>query len=1001
MKKYIVVALLWVALFMPTINAAEIDFQQSQNTATEHQLSIDQKSNELAKNQLLQQKKNHDHMLKFYSQKGVSLTALKHSQIDIISAKSTYDGLQLTVDAAKEQIGRVQHSIDEYTREHRRLKILTSEEPKAKVELTQIEQKLALANKLFSIENERLNVLRMTRSIAKEHLSLLEQWNQEIYALYKQQKRDSALFLATEKMKTLQSQLDQWIAKLSDLNNQLEAISGKEDSTDKDIQKINLQIIEANENVELARLDVYLLSIGSEVQATSESVVNEYSITRLNQYEQLTLTTKQELQQAEHFIKSKVNYLDLKKKEYQGSNDADDLSGLMMKLTQLQSRFDEQAQRVQDLIERLSRVQLRIKSSLSQQIATRQELPGFDMYGWHNLFNKSLQIPGMVVESSKTSVNHLKTYFQSVSQSTEGMLLFGIVLMAFSAFAVRYSLGILSTHLYGRRDRFTTDILYTIVELVRRSIFAIYLLGFLLCLSMYTGAHLNLFSYLTCVYIIFKTLINAARISLLESISDTSGEDVRLYYELKWAFLFGAILCAVIVLTHQLPVAYEVKALSNRVFMIFILLVGILLFHGRHIVPELVDAKITVRRRYVFHALRILTYLIPISLISTAIIGLFGYVDLAWTISKMQGTFLMVTATYLIVRGLMIDMFDYVSELAIKYSNNGWVWTEAFLKPFDKISRVLLFLSAIYALIHLYEWDRNAAFIRYTHNIINQHIFTLGGNNITPLMIAKLVVFVLVLYWASRWSREFSIRWWYSRYKDLGLRNSLSIFTQYLVVITGVIIGMQLIGMDLTGLAVITAAFFAGIGFGLRDMANNYFSGMLMLIERPFRKGDIVKVGEFEGEVIHLGMRSTTVRTWDHMEVIVPNADMFCKPFVNWTHQDSIVRSTITINVHRSNDPHTIHNLVLGVLAEHAAVLDSPLPAVLMREIGDMLVEMEVRYFIMLGHDRSRVRTRSEVLFAIWDCFQAHGIQPPIQEYEVQVQNARAGSRFTPEKSLL
>jgi len=170
-------------------------------------------------------------------------------------------------------------------------------------------------------------------------------------------------------------------------------------------------------------------------------------------------------------------------------------------------------------------------------------------------------------------------------------------------------------------------------------------------------------------------------------------------------------------------------------------------------------------------------------------------------------------------------------------------------------------------------------------------------------------------------------------------------------------------------------------------MANNYFSGMLMLIERPFRKGDIVKVGEFEGEVIHLGIRSTTVRTWDHMEVIVPNADMFSKPFVNWTHQDSIVRSVITIHVHRYDDPHEIQRLVLSVLAEHPAVLDNPLPAVLMREIGDTQVEMEVRYFILIGPERSRVLIRSEVLFAIWDAFKMHGIKRPVQQYEVMVGN--------------
>lgn len=978
---------------MQSAFAQQLEFQQSQLTAAKHQLIIDNKSNELAKNQLLQVKKNHDHLLKFYQERGIGLSALKHSQIDIISAQSTYDGLQMSVDSAKEQINRIQLSIDALTKERRRLEILKSEEPTAKADLEAIEQKLALANALLDVEKHRIEMLRLTRSISKEHLGLLTGWNQELYLLYKQQKRDKTMALATEKMKALQDELDTWIVKLTELNNQLEEVTSQADASNQDIQKINLQIIEANENVELSRLDVYLLSIESEVQSTSESIVNDLTISRLNQLDDMSRTTKKQLLQADKFVEGKVKYLDLKKTEYQESGDAENLSGMMMKLTGLQSRYEGESQRIEAQNKRIEKMQNKIKTLLSQQIATRQELPGFDLYGWSNLFLKSLQIPGLVMHSARASMDQINDYVNVQSDSKLGILLFFTLLFVLSLFAVRYLLTQLSTHLYQRRERFTTDILYTIVELVRRTLFAIYTLGFLVVVSLVTDAHLILFIYLMFVYIVFKMLIHTVRISLHESITDTSGEDVRLYYELKWAFLFGAILCAVIVITHQLPVSYEVKALSNRIFMVFILLVGILLFHGRHMVPEIVDSKLTVRRRYVFHVLRLLTYLIPLALISNAIIGLFGYVDLAWSISKMQGTFLLLLASYLIVRGVMIDLFDYVSEICIKNSNNGWVWTEAFLKPLDKIFRVLLVILATYALVHVYGWDQNPTFVKYTANLLNKQLITLGSNVITPLVLIKLIVFVLVLYWASRWSREFSIRWWYKSFKDLGLRNSLSIFTQYAVVIVGILIGLQLIGMDLTGLTVIAAAFFAGIGFGLRDMANNYFSGMLMLIERPFRKGDIVRVGEFEGEVIHLGIRSTTVRTWDHMEVIVPNADMFSKPFVNWTHQDSMVRSVIKINVHRSDDPHTIQNLVLSVLNDHPAVLDSPLPAVLMREIGDMLVEMEVRYFIVIGPERSRVRTRSEVLFAIWDCFKEHGIHPPVQQYDVQMTN--------PQKSLV
>ena len=135
--------------------------------------------------------------------------------------------------------------------------------------------------------------------------------------------------------------------------------------------------------------------------------------------------------------------------------------------------------------------------------------------------------------------------------------------------------------------------------------------------------------------------------------------------------------------------------------------------------------------------------------------------------------------------------------------------------------------------------------------------------------------------------------------------------------------------------------------------------------------------GPYEGEIISTGMRSMKVRTSDHVEVIVPNSDMFTKPFVNWTLQDSIVRSVIIIRLDRIDDPHAVQNLIYGVLKNCRALVDDPAPEVFMTELSESLIQMEVRYCINLQVDPSRSRVRSEVLFAIWDCFQQHGIHPP------------------------
>ena len=105
------------------------------------------------------------------------------------------------------------------------------------------------------------------------------------------------------------------------------------------------------------------------------------------------------------------------------------------------------------------------------------------------------------------------------------------------------------------------------------------------------------------------------------------------------------------------------------------------------------------------------------------------------------------------------------------------------------------------------------------------------------------------------------------------------------------------------------------MGFGLRDFASNIVGGIMLLIERPVSEGDLITIGEYEGRVAHIGIRSMRVSSWDNMEVLIPNAETFNKPFTNWTHQDSIVRTVVPIKVSRSDDPVMIQQLILDVLA--------------------------------------------------------------------------------------
>jgi len=178
--------------------------------------------------------------------------------------------------------------------------------------------------------------------------------------------------------------------------------------------------------------------------------------------------------------------------------------------------------------------------------------------------------------------------------------------------------------------------------------------------------------YLGLVWFVFKVAIGLARCTLLESTADASGHDVRLYHHLKWVLMAGGILSMLTVLAHQLPVDYEVSDFFNRLFMLFLLATGLSLLKGWRVVPTMLEPYIDESRPYLIRALRLLSFSIPVSVISIGAIGVFGYVDFAWSLSAYEGVFLVVMTTYILMRGVLIDFMEWLSELFIRRLRHGW-----------------------------------------------------------------------------------------------------------------------------------------------------------------------------------------------------------------------------------------------------------------------------------------------------------------------------------------
>lgn len=625
------------------------------------------------------------------------------------------------------------------------------------------------------------------------------------------------------------------------------------------------------------------------------------------------------------------------------------------------------------------------QEEIKKIVSSRQSLSEYSIDAWPVIFHKIIGIPHQFGKYIK--VLSLKVYdsYTWLDWLPKLVLWAGLILIAI-AFAFLNKL--LNALMIVKERTFLTGYLYDgFLTIIKRNLPYLCLLSMLWLLFLVTDiayVHYQLLFSLVAVWFVFRVLILILRMVLLERVSDASGQDVTLYYRLKWLFVFGGWVTALMVYSHQLPMSLLMQDLFNRLFMLFILSFSLVAWKSRDVIPYLIRPMLKAKKRYFKTAISLLVILVPITLFTTAVIGLCGFINLAWAMSRYQVYVVIILVNYILLRGLLFDLLELVSEWMIRSLNNGWLWIEVFLKPLDKILRVvLLALSALF-LFQLFGWNSGSPVVTGLKEFASRTIVNAEGMHITVASTIQCLIGLAVLYWASKWTKEFCYRWLYRNTKDIGIRNSLAIFTQYAVILLGGFITLRVLGLDLSGMSMILGGLAVGMGFGLRDFASNVVGGIMLLIERPVREGDLITIGEFEGQVSHIGLRSMRVSSWDNTEVLIPNAETFNKPFTNWTHQDGIVRTVFPVKVSRADDPSMIQQLILDVLAIVPEIVADPPAQVFLKKIDEALIEFEVRYFINV-QEHSRVEVRSKVLFAIIAQFKAAGIRPPVEPLTVEL----------------
>jgi potassium efflux system protein len=314
-------------------------------------------------------------------------------------------------------------------------------------------------------------------------------------------------------------------------------------------------------------------------------------------------------------------------------------------------------------------------------------------------------------------------------------------------------------------------------------------------------------------------------------------------------------------------------------------------------------------------------------------------------------------------------------------------WTESVLKPVQTVIHVILFGSACMGLVFIYGWNSGVTLITLVNTIVAYKLATISGVDIFVKQFLIICIILSIVIWATTWSREFSYRWLYAKTKDLGVRNSFAVFTQYSILVIGLVIILIFIGFPPQTFTVAFGGIILFLGFGLREVLSNYVSGLILLIERPIRVGDFITIGENEGKVTKIGMRSLTVQSFDNMEIIVPNTDTINKPLTNWTFKDTIIRTELELRIAYDENLDKIKDLIIGVLAATEEILKEPKTKVHFKEFSESAIIAKIYFFIDLNKTPSRGGVRTAVMVAISKAFKENNVKVAYPKQTVILNN--------------
>ncbi len=273
---------------------------------------------------------------------------------------------------------------------------------------------------------------------------------------------------------------------------------------------------------------------------------------------------------------------------------------------------------------------------------------------------------------------------------------------------------------------------------------------------------------------------------------------------------------------------------------------------------------------------------------------------------------------------------------------------------------------------------------------LSRPLLSVLGGAVTPRSLLTGLAAVAATWLLASLARRWALRLLARRGTPAGGQFAIAKVVRYAVLALGLVVALDTMGVRLEALLAASAVFAVGLGFGLQNVAQNFVSGLILLIEQPVRLGDIVRVGETLGVVTDIGLRATQIVTRDEVTIVVPNSTLITESVINHSRPTPNLRVRVEVGVAYGSDTERVQATLLAVAAAEPRVLAAPPPEVRFDSFGESSLDFSL--LVWVADPREDLRISSALRFSIDRAFRAAGIHIPFPQRDVHLYREQVAS---------